>query len=122
MREADSLLEFVLLLTLVRPRNPRNQKAFIRNASYGCYSVLPTSRTGMTVHGGRAGWLAAAPDEIKSLAARITEYAGTGINYLSLLGYEDERDHIGWHNHREDLKLKNQTVWVVSLGDVRVAR
>jgi hypothetical protein len=119
LTEADYLQQFVLTLTPVRPRNPRNQKSFIRKVSYGCYSVLPESRTGMTVHGGGAGWLATAPDEIKLLAARLTEYAETEINYLSLLGYEDERDHIGWHNHREDLKLKNQTVWVVSLGDVR---
>jgi hypothetical protein len=119
LTEADYLQQFVLTLTPVRPHNPRNQKVFIRKVSYGCYSVLPESRTGMTVHGGGAGWLATAPDEIKSLATRLTEYAGTEINYLSLLGYEDEHDHIGWHNHREDLKLKNQTVWVVSLGDVR---
>jgi hypothetical protein len=33
MREADSLMEFVLSLTPVRPRNPRNQKAFIRKVS-----------------------------------------------------------------------------------------
>ncbi len=119
LTEADYLQQFVLTLTPVRRRNPRNQKSFIRKVSYGCYSVLPESRTGMTVHGGGAGWLTTAPDEIKSLATRLTEYAGTEINYLSLLGYEDEHDHIGWHNHREDLKLKNQTVWVVSLGDVR---
>ena len=111
LTEADYLLQFVLMLTPVRPRNPRNQKSFIRKVSYGCYSVLPESRTGMTVHGGGAGWLDSAPNEIKALAARLTEYAGTEINYLSVLVYEDERDHIGWHNHREDLKLKNQTVW-----------
>ena len=117
--EADRLQQFVLTLAPVRPRNPRNQKSFIRKVSYGCYSVMPDSRTGMTVHGGGAGWLATAPDEIKALAARLTEYAGVEINYLSLLGYEDEHDHIGWHNHREDRTLKNQAVWVVSVGDVR---
>jgi len=119
LTEADYLQQFVLTLTPVRPHNPRNQKVFIRKVSYGCYSVLPESRTGMTVHGGGAGWLATAPDEIKSLATRLTEYAGTEINYLSLLGYEDEHDHINFHRHREDHTLKNQAVWVVSLGDVR---
>ena len=119
MREADSLQEFVLSLTPVRPRNPRNQKAFIRKVSYGCYSVLPESRTGMTVHGGGAAWLSTAPDEIKSLVARLTAYAGTEINYLSILGYENELDHIGFHQHREDRTLKDQSVHVISLGDVR---
>src|SRR5580704_18420169 len=118
--EADSLYDFCQQLPATRPVNPRNPKSFIRKVSYGCYSILPESRTGRTVHGGGAEGFAASPDEIKDLAARITDYAGFEINYLSILGYENEKDHIDFHRHREDDTLKNQAVYVLSLGEDRM--
>jgi len=121
--QADNLFAFCKALPATRPRNARNKTVFIRKVSYGCYSVLPKSRTGMTVHGGGANYLDAAPDEIKSLQAQLSAYAGKEINYLSIIGYENEKDHIGWHQHREDRQkdhsLEDQSVWVISLGQVR---
>lgn len=119
-KESRDLFEFCRALPYVRPLNPRNNSSFVRKVSYGCYSVVPTSRTGMTVHGGGADWLDKAPPQIKELAARLSAYTGKDINYLSLLGYVDERDHIGWHNHREDLLNEDQSVVVVSLGEPRI--
>jgi hypothetical protein len=117
--DADKLLEVCKAQPATRPRNARNKTVFIRKVSYGCYSVLPKSRTGMTVHGGGANYLDAAPYEITSLQAKLSAYAGKEINYLSILGYENEKDHIGWHQHREDNMLQDQSVWVISLGQIR---
>ena len=54
--EADALMRFVQTITPVRPVIPRSG-LLTRKVSYGCYSALPSSRTGKTVHGGGAGWL-----------------------------------------------------------------
>jgi hypothetical protein len=118
--EADELFDFCRTLPSVRPVNPRNPKAFIRKVSHGCFSILPESRTGKTVHGGGADGFAASPQQIKDLAGKLTEYAGKTVNYLSVLGYENEKDHIGFHRHREDDTLKSQAVYVVSLGEERL--
>jgi hypothetical protein len=118
-KESNDLFDFCRMLPHVRPPNPRNTNSRTRKLSYGCYSVLPTSRTGATVHGGGAGWLDKSPAQIKELAAKLSAYRGKEINYLSIVGYVDERDHIGWHNHREDGENEDQSVTVVSLGETR---
>jgi hypothetical protein len=72
IQEASDLLAFVQTLTPVWPVNPRNPRSFIGKVSYNCYSALPESRTGMTVHGGGASRLEDAPEPIKRLAARTS--------------------------------------------------
>jgi len=59
-----------------------------------------------------------APDAIQKLAAMLTERAGKLVNYLSLVGYENEKDHINWHQHSED-ECRDARVFIVSLGETR---
>jgi hypothetical protein len=54
------------------------------------------------------------------VAARCTDYAKVEVNYLSVLGYENENDHIGYHRHREDDTLKSSAVYVMNLGQERI--
>jgi Domain of unknown function (DUF4326) len=117
--EADALFAFAQTLRGERKVNPRNPKSLIRKVSLGCFSILPESRTGATVHGGGAEGFDKSPDEVKAVAAKLTEYAKKEVNYLSFLAYENEKDHIGFHNHREDLTLKDMTVYVINLGCTR---
>jgi hypothetical protein len=37
---------------------------------------------------------------------------------MSFIAYENERDHIGWHQHHED-RCRDATVYIVSMGEVR---
>jgi hypothetical protein len=59
-----------------------------------------------------------APPEVKALAEKLSMLAGKPVNYFSFVGYENEKDHIGWHQHRED-KCRDARVFIISLGDVR---
>jgi hypothetical protein len=43
---------------------------------------------------------------------------GKPINYLSFIAYENEGDHIDWHQHNED-RCRDATVYIVSMGEVR---
>jgi 2OG-Fe(II) oxygenase superfamily len=62
--------------------------------------------------------LAEAPPEIISLRRRLSDLAGKEVNYFSLQAYENERDHIGFHQHRED-KCRDARVFIISLGERR---
>jgi hypothetical protein len=59
-----------------------------------------------------------APAEIVSLQRKLTDLAGKEVNYFSLQAYENERDHIGWHQHREDT-CRDARVFIISLGERR---
>jgi alkylated DNA repair dioxygenase AlkB len=114
--EADALFEFCKAMKHVRKKNPRGS-ALYRRVSYPGYSVENEYR--------RAGgydteeWKDA-PPEYLALAARLSAFAGKDINYMSTIGYENELDHIGWHQHKEDWNRTDQTVWVLSLGVERL--
>jgi alkylated DNA repair dioxygenase AlkB/uncharacterized Zn-finger protein len=62
--------------------------------------------------------LAEAPQEIQSLAAKLSAHTGKDINYLSVVLYEDGNDHMAHHQHRED-KGYDATVYIVSTGAIR---
>lgn len=63
--------------------------------------------------------LSAAPPVVQHLADKLTELnGGKEINYLSFIAYENEGDHIDWHQHNED-RCRDATVYIVSLGEVR---
>jgi hypothetical protein len=62
--------------------------------------------------------LAQAPPEIISLQRKLSDLAGKEVNYFSLQAYENQRDHIGFHQHRED-KCRDARVFIVSLGERR---
>ena len=59
-----------------------------------------------------------APAEIQALREKLSKFAGKDVNYLSLVGYADEKDHITWHRHRED-DGRDATVYLISLGATR---
>ena len=63
--------------------------------------------------------LDSAPPPLKKLAAKLTKMnGGTPVNYLSFIAYENERDHIGWHQHNED-RCRDAKVYILSMGEVR---
>src|SRR5579863_2811830 len=123
-READQLFAVLQTMSPVRERNRRNQNVYIRKLHYGTYAPLRSPGSPILASQTQQGYgkrlvPGDAPNEIKSLKARLTAYAGKDVNYLSILGYENENDHIGWHQHREDRGEEDQSVWVLSLGQVR---
>jgi hypothetical protein len=59
-----------------------------------------------------------APRPIRDLAIKLSEIAGKPVNYFSLVGYADGRDHIDWHQHSED-RGRDARVFIVSLGETR---
>lgn len=118
--EADALFAVAKSLPRDRPLNKlsgfRNR---LRRLQMPCYSATPNWRGSATEETNQ--WmmpLAEAPRELKSLAEKLTTLAGKPVNYLSFVGYEDEKDHMGWHQHGED-KCRDARVFIISLGDVR---
>jgi hypothetical protein len=60
-----------------------------------------------------------APPEVVKLAEKLTALNdGKPVNYLSFIAYENEQDHIDWHQHNED-RCRDAKVFIVSLGEVR---
>lgn len=115
--EADAIFSALQALTPVRDRNKRNSTTFIRMLRYGTYVVNPTART-KTVYGPKLDILDL-PDILKPLRAKLSEYAGKDINYLSILGYADQYDHINMHQHKEDNVEEDASVYVASFGHIR---
>ena len=60
----------------------------------------------------------AAPRQIKQIAIKLSLLATKPVNYISLLGYENETDHIDFHQHAED-RARDARVFIVSLGETR---
>jgi len=71
-----------------------------------------------------------APDFIKAASAKLSDYAGKEIKYLSTIGYENERDAMNYHQHKEDqerdrvlrglgLPGADMSVWVLNFGERR---
>lgn len=121
--EADDLFAFCQTLTPVREKNKRNANVLIRKLHYGTYLHLNAAAASQTQTSyGKPFDILTAPPIIKWLAAKLTTFAGDQskpVNYLSILGYANEKDHINQHQHKEDRKHKDQSVFVVSLGQVR---
>jgi uncharacterized Zn-finger protein len=113
--EADHLELFSLNLP---PK--RNPTAWGHPASFvglGSWGEFPTIDRYGDCKLGPA--LDTAPTEVTQLAAMLSAFAGKPINILSFLAYMNERDYMGFHQHREDHIRLDQSVWVVSLGAVR---
>ena len=137
--EADCLFTFCQTLPAKRLVNPRNRAVNICKLQMPCYSVVTNFRavpngypgeniTGWTEPGMKLSpnertneWMTPiedAPAEILTLREKLSAYAGKDVNYLSLVGYADEKDHITWHKHRED-DGRDATVYLISLGATR---
>jgi hypothetical protein len=117
--EADAL--FTLAQSLPRERALSKLSGFkygLRRLQIPCYSATPNWRGSENEKTNQ--WmlpLDEAPAEVKSLAEKLGKLAGKPVNYFSFVGYENEKDHIDWHQHRED-KCRDARVFVVSLGEV----
>lgn len=117
--EADELFEALLALGGKREKNKRNNISYLRRISYPGWSPeldhRPAAQYTTVPYD-------TAPDFIKVLADKLTAFAGKEIRYLSAVGYENEKDHMNWHQHKEDKRprhCEDMTVWVVNLGEVR---
>lgn len=111
--DADALFEMAKAQPRVRPIIKRSGHPLRRCASttWSVRDQYAESVPGMVR-------LAEAPPEIVSLQQRLGDLAGKEVNYFSLQAYENERDHIGFHQHRED-KCRDARVFIISLGERR---
>lgn len=120
--EADELFEFAKALPRVREDSVYQGKVNgkKRIIGLGSYSISPNTR-GLRdgVVNSKAQDITNAPEIVHRLAERLTKLnGGIAINYLSFIAYENERDHIDWHQHNED-RCRDATVYIVSLGEDR---
>lgn len=111
--EADALFEMAKAQPSVRPIIKRSGHALRRCAST-TWSVRDQYAESIPL----MVRLPDAPPEIVSLQRKLSALAGKEVNYFSLQAYENERDHIGFHQHRED-KCRDARVFIVSLGERR---
>jgi alkylated DNA repair dioxygenase AlkB len=111
--EADALFEMAQAQPRERPTIPRS-----RYEQRRCASTTWSVRDQFAESVPLMVQLKDAPAEIVSLQRKLTDLAGKEVNYFSLQAYEDERDHIGWHQHRED-KCRDARVFIISLGERR---
>ena len=110
--EADSLFEMAKAQPRFRPVIKRSGYPLRRCAST-CWSVRDRNDDSVAMVP-----LSDAPPEIVSLQRKLSVIAGKQVNYFSLQAYENERDHIDFHQHRED-KCRDARVFIISLGERR---
>jgi alkylated DNA repair dioxygenase AlkB len=111
--EADALFEMAKTQPRYRPVIKRSGHP-LRRCAGPCWSVRDRNRddsVGMIP-------LTEAPQEIISLQNKLSQLAGKEVNYFAVQVYENGRDHIGWHQHRED-KCRDARVYIISLGERR---
>jgi hypothetical protein len=111
--EADALFEMAKAQPRYRPVIKRSGHPLRR-----CASTLWSVRDRNEEDSVLVTPLSEAPPEIVSLQRKLSDLAGKEVNYFSLQAYENERDHIGWHQHRED-KCRDARVFIISLGEPR---
>jgi hypothetical protein len=120
-QEADEFFEFIKTQPFVRPPNPRNKTYRLRRLSFPGYSPPIVGRNHASFKRPSnydvSRTIQDAPELYKEFAAKLSDFAGKEINYLSTMGYLTD-DHMGFHQHEEDKKREDQTVWVLSLGAV----
>ena len=120
-QEADELFEFIKAQPFVRPPNPRNKTYRLKRLSFPGYSPPIVGRHQASFKRPSnydvSRTIEDAPELYKRFAAKLSAFAGMKINYLSTMGYLTD-DHMDFHQHEEDKKREDQTVWVLSLGAV----
>jgi alkylated DNA repair dioxygenase AlkB/uncharacterized Zn-finger protein len=62
--------------------------------------------------------LSEAPKELLEFRDRLSTHVGKHINYMACVCYEDGRDHMNWHSHKEDVGY-DASVYDLSLGAAR---
>lgn len=113
--DADALFDAIAATPAVRERNKRNKTSLIRHTMYGTWSPIGYERGGYR----NPQPFADLPDLYKPLLAAVSEYAKLPLNYVSVPAYETELDYMNFHTHQEDYKRADQTVYCVSLGEIR---
>lgn len=123
----DDLFEFTKKFPRVRPRNPMNSSMFLHRTSvahwndYGMSAKMmrrnQTTQLQVTEQN-KYPTMDFAPWQVKQLAIKLSLIATKPVNYFSLLGYENETDHIDFHQHAED-RARDARVFIVSLGETR---
>jgi alkylated DNA repair dioxygenase AlkB len=111
--EADALFEMA--------KAQRRDRPIIKRSGYPlrrCASTTWSVRDRHAEDNALMVPLGEAPQEIISLQRKLSNLAGKEVNYFSLQAYENERDHIGFHQHRED-KCRDARVFIISLGERR---
>jgi len=90
---------------------------------YRRFSVMMFTESGRGVRGYEEDivLLKDAPAPILKLGAKLTEYARKEINYLAVVRYENGRDGMDWHQHKEDKVPpgRDMSVYIVSTGAER---
>jgi hypothetical protein len=122
--EADALFEMVK----VQPRH----RPIIKRSGYQLRRCASTTWSVRDRHAEDSDLmvpLAEAPPELISLQRKLSDLAGKEVNYFSLQAYENGRDHIGFHQHREisaEMPEYSSSRWgsaevLVSISCVRIA-
>jgi hypothetical protein len=120
--DADEFFEFIKTQPFVRPPNPRNKTYRLKRLSFPGYSPPQSPRRAERLFKSPSNYDVSrpaedAPELYKKFAAKLSEYAGKEISYMSTMGYLPD-DFMDFHQHEEDKKREDQTVWVLSLGAV----
>jgi alkylated DNA repair dioxygenase AlkB len=122
-QEADDLFACCQAPSQVRELNKMNGSMYSRRLSIagGGWNDYGTRR-GRKIDSPkpieRVPFLNDAPWVIKKLAIKLSLLAGTPVNYFGLVGYENERDRMLWHQHGED-RDRDARVFDISLGATR---
>ena len=96
-----------------------------RNVIGQSFSDVKSKRLAYVTKGLHPLPIADAPPAIRNMIAKLQDrvqlsHPGQNrqVNYVSLVIYENEKDHMGWHQHKED-KGHDTPVLIVSLGAER---
>lgn len=122
--EANKLASFALTLPQTREIAPRNNSNLLRRVSLGSWNDQGISakavRRGsmMRTEQSARPTMDVAPWQIKQVAIKLSLLARKPVNYISVLGYQDQHDHIDWHQHAED-RATDARVYIISLGETR---
>jgi alkylated DNA repair dioxygenase AlkB len=121
--DADDLERLIKTQPHVRKPNPRAMKTgFRRHLNYPGYSIPWGTRRDTMV--GKLT-LDEMPPLYLELQGRLSAYAGQRADYVNCLGavgYDGPLDHMNWHQHNDPFvrAQPDQSVWVLSLGEMRL--
>lgn len=121
-QDADELFEFAKAMPRVREDAKYAGKVVGKKRIIGLGSFsISANKRGVRdgVVNPKSKDIASAPPVVQKIADKLTRLnGGKPINYLSFIAYENEGDHINWHQHNED-RCRDATVYIVSMGETR---
>ena len=66
------------------------------------FSDVKSNRLAYVAAGVQPKPIAEAPQPVQNMISKLTQLAGRTVNYASLVIYDNQRDHMNWHQHKED--------------------